>query len=150
MTDEDQRAWLEALIWPDQPERAERLRGAIDAFLLEPPELVQTDAVDGVRGALEDAPPDMLVVIVTTWVVYYFDDDTRRAFESAIVEADRPTAWLAMEMVGVVPDVAVPPPPGEDGYESAITLVEGGGGRPPQRSWLGYSHPHGAWVDLAP
>ena len=29
-------------------------------------------------------------------------------------------------------------------------LVTGGAGRPTTREFLGFTHPHGAWVDLVP
>lgn len=150
VTDADAARWLEALVWPDQPERRDRLRAAIAEMEADPQPLVAADALDGLRGALADAPEDLLVVIVTTWVVFYFDEDLRRAFDAAIVGADRPTAWLAMEMAGVVPGIEVPDRPADDGEVSAMTLVRGGGGRPEERSFLGHTHPHGAWVAFVP
>lgn len=149
VTDRSEARWLESLVWPDHPERLARLRAAIAEAQADPPPLVRAEAVEGLRGALADAPPDLLAVVVTTWVVFYFDDQLRREFEAAITGADRPTAWLAMEMQGVVPDVDTPPLPGGEGEVSVMSLVCGGGGRPVTREFLGFTHPHGAWVDLA-
>jgi hypothetical protein len=148
VTDPDEARWLESLVWPDHPERQNRLRAAIAEVQADPPPLVRADAVAGVRDAIAAAPDGLLAVIVTTWVVFYFDADLRRSFEEAIVGADRPTAWLAMEMAGVVPDVDIPPPPEGEGEVSVMTLVRGGAGRPVTREFLGFTHPHGAWVDL--
>ncbi|MEM7140093.1 MAG: DUF2332 domain-containing protein [Actinomycetota bacterium] len=150
VTDPDEALWLRALIWPDQPERAERLAAAIAAFVEDPPELVRAPALEGLAGALADAPEDTLALVVTTWVVFYFDEELRRDFERMLIEADRPTAWLAMEMGGIVDGVELPEPPDGDGEVSAMTVVSGGAGRPVQRRFLGWTHPHGAWVDLAP
>ena len=149
VTDPDQAMWLEALVWPDQPERADRLRSAIEELRSDPPELVRADALTGLDRALADAPADLLAVVVTSWVVFYFDEDLRRDLEAAVLGADRPTAWLAMEMAGIVPGVELPQAP-DDGEVSAMTLVTGGAGRPVERRFLGWTHPHGAWVDLAP
>lgn len=148
VTDPDEARWLESLIWPDHPERLERMHAAIAEVRADPPVLVRADAVAGLRGALADAPADLLMTIVTTWVLFYFDDDLRREFEATILEADRPTAWIAMEMAGVVPDVDIPAPPEGEGEVSVMTLVTGGAGRPVTREFLGFTHPHGAWVDL--
>ncbi len=148
VTNLDEARWLESLVWPDHPERLSRLRAAIAEAQADPPSLVRAHAVAGVTAALRDAPADLHAVIVTTWVVFYFDADLRRAFEAAILGADRPTAWLAMEMAGVVPGVDLPPQPEGEGEVSVMTLVTGGAGRPATREFLGFTHPHGAWVDL--
>jgi hypothetical protein len=148
VTDLDEARWLESLVWPDHPERLARLRAAIAEAQADPPAMVRADAIDGLRKALADAPPQLLTVIVTTWVVFYFDEQLRREFEAEIVGAGRPTAWLAMEMNGVVPDIEVPPPPEGEGEVSVMTLVSAGAGRPVTREFLGFTHPHGAWVDL--
>jgi len=149
VTDIDAVRWLESLVWPDHPDRLARLRAAIAENQAEPPPLVRADAVQGLHDALRDAPSDLLTVIITTWVVFYFDEDLRREFETALTSADRPTAWLAMEQQGVVPDVEIPVYPEGDGEVSVMTLVSGGGGRAVTREFLGFTHPHGAWVDLA-
>lgn len=150
VTDEDDARWLEALVWPDHPERRARVHAAIDAVRADPPALVRTDALDGLRSALADAPGDHLVTVLTTWVVFYFDEELRRAFEATILDAGRPTAWVAMEMAGVVPGIAVPPVPGPlaGGEVSVMSLVSAGAGRPADREFLGFTHPHGAWVSL--
>ena len=148
VTDPDEARWLESLVWPDHPERRVRLRAAIAEAHADPPPLVRADAVAGVRAAIDDAPVALLAMVVTTWVVFYFDDELRREFEAAVLSADRPTAWLAMEMAGVVPGIDVPPAPAGEGEVSVMTLVSGGAGRPETREFLGFTHPHGAWVDL--
>ncbi|MEQ8839600.1 MAG: DUF2332 domain-containing protein [Acidimicrobiales bacterium] len=149
VTDPDEARWLESLVWPDHPERLARLRAAIAEVQADPPTLVRADAVAGVRAALSAAPPDLHAVVLTTWVVFYFDEQLRREFEAAIVGADRTTSWLAMEMAGIVPGIDVPPAPTGEGEVSVMTLVNGGAGRPVTREFLGFTHPHGAWVDLA-
>lgn len=135
-------------MWPDQPERFARLRAAIEEAQANPPTLVKADAVRGLQAELADAPADLLALVVTTWVLFYFPENLRREFEATILEADRPTAWLAMEMAGVVPGIDLPTAPEDDGEVSAMTLVTGGAGREPTREFLGWTHPHGAWVDL--
>ena len=149
VSDPDEAHWLESLVWPDHPDRLARLRAAIAEVVARPPTLVRADALAGLRGALVDAPAELDVLIVTTWVVFYFDEELRREFEATILGAERATAWLAMEMAGVVPDVDIPTPPETDGEVSVMTLVTGGAGRPVTREFLGFTHPHGAWVDLA-
>ena len=150
VTDDDEARWLESLVWPDHPDRLARLRAAIAEVRADPPPLVRADAVDGLRAALVDAPADLSVLVVTSWVVFYFDEEQRRALEATILGADRPVSWLAMEMAGIVPGIEVPEPPPDAGEVSVMTLVTGGAGRPTTREFLGFTHPHGAWVDLVP
>ena len=149
VTDPDEARWLESLIWPDHPERLQRMHAAIAEVQADPPMLVRADAVAGLRDALADAPADLLTTIVTTWVLFYFDEHQRREFEATILEADRPTAWIAMEMAGVVSDVDIPAPPDDEGEVSVMTLVTGGANRPTTREFMGFTHPHGAWIDLS-
>lgn len=56
---EDNVRWLECLVWPDQPERLTRLRGAIRIAQAEPAHLVRgdlTDRIPGWSGRLRPAP----------------------------------------------------------------------------------------------
>ena len=51
VTDPADVAWLEALIWPEQSDRRERLRAAIAVVAADPPILVRGDLLDELAGA---------------------------------------------------------------------------------------------------
>lgn len=72
--------WLRALVWPDQPERAERLARAIADAAADPPSLLSGDALDLLPRALADAPADAVVCVVHTYVLNQFSAEGRRRF----------------------------------------------------------------------
>ena len=58
MTTDEGARLLEAFVWPDQPERLERLRAAIEIVRADPPELIRGDYVDLVLRALVERNDD--------------------------------------------------------------------------------------------
>ncbi|MFX9015984.1 DUF2332 family protein, partial [Acinetobacter baumannii] len=46
LADDDRRAWLEALIWPEHQERRQRFAAAARLIRAEPPDLRRGDALD--------------------------------------------------------------------------------------------------------
>ena len=66
-TDSAEVCWLRSLLWPDRPERVERLQLAIETVRQDPPELVTGDVVDvmpcevGVRRDVVEEEADVRV-----------------------------------------------------------------------------------------
>ncbi len=141
--DPDAARWLRALVWPDHPVRGQRLEAAIAEAQSQDLDLRQADAVEGVQQALVDAPAETVPVVLTTWSYFYFDKQTRADFEAAIVEVDRPAAWVSMEMLDAVPDLNPGEPPDVDGEVSVMGMVTAGIDTLAPRATLGFTHPHG-------
>lgn len=99
LTDEEQYAWLEACIWPDQPERLRLFGAAAAAQRKSPPELVQGDAVADLPAVAGRIPADVPLVVLTSNVLWLFDEERRRAFVAALgaVAASRPLWWVSQE-----------------------------------------------------
>ena len=55
VSDPDAMAWLENLVWPEQDERRQRLRTAVDVARTDPPALRTGDLFDHLPGLLEEA-----------------------------------------------------------------------------------------------
>ena len=115
VTDPDATAWLENLVWPEQDERRERLRAAIDVARQDPPLLVRGDLLDRLPDLLEQAAPHGTPVVLHSAVVAYLDEPDRRRFHALmtdLVAAGR-CRWISNEGPRVLPDVtgdrAVPP-----------------------------------------
>lgn len=115
VTDPDATAWLENLVWPEQDERRERLRAAIDVARQDPPLLVRGDLLDRLPDLLEQAAPHGTPVVLHSAVVAYLDEPDRRRFHALmtdLVTAGR-CRWISNEGPRVLPDVtgdrAVPP-----------------------------------------
>ena len=115
VTDPDATAWLENLVWPEQDERRERLRAAIDVARQDPPLLVRGDLLDRLPDLLEQAAPHGTPVVLHSAVVAYLEEPDRRRFHALmtdLVTAGR-CRWISNEGPQVLPDVngdrAVPP-----------------------------------------
>lgn len=129
--------WLEACVWPDQTERVERFRAAVEIVRRDPPEIVAGDLVEEISGVLDDAPTDATTVVFHSAVLGYLPPDRRAAF--AKIVTSRAVVWLSNEGGGVVPGVRWrdKPPPGD------ICFYLGRNGS----ELLAYAHPHGRWVE---
>ncbi|MFA9430839.1 DUF2332 domain-containing protein [Egicoccus sp. AB-alg2] len=124
VTDPRERAWLQACVWPEQIDRLQRLRAALDVATADPVPLHTGDAVDALAEVAAAAPADAHLVVTHSWVLAYLEPDARKAFEAALAElgSRRDLDRIGMESGGLVPGTV------RDGRA---------------RSWLGRS----AWRD---
>jgi hypothetical protein len=99
LTDEEQYAWLEACVWPDQPERLRLFGAAANAQRKAPPELVRGDAVEDLAAVADRIPADEPVVVLTSNVLWQFCDERREAFigELGRLARRRPVWWVSQE-----------------------------------------------------
>jgi hypothetical protein len=86
-TDEGARL-LEAFVWPDQTERIERLRAAIEIVREDPPELIAGDYVELVSDLVDED-----TVVMSCVTTMYLPDDRY----AELVEKLRGTTWLSLE-----------------------------------------------------
>jgi hypothetical protein len=88
VTTEEGARLLEAFVWPDQTERIERLRAAIETVRRDPPELIAGDYVDLVSELVAED------TVVMSCVTTMYLDDERYA---ELVEKLRGVTWLSLE-----------------------------------------------------
>ena len=131
LLNDDDRTWLRALVWPDQPQRLVRLDAAIALFLQAPAEIRSGDALALLPEALKQVPPDEAVCVYHTIVTYQFSAAMREALESLLKAARRPVWHLSLEFDG------------QSGF--AVTLAHHQGGLVRSRI-LGSASAHGAWL----
>ncbi len=133
----DDRLRLLAYIWPDQPERLERIRRACDLAMTTPVSVVQSDAIDWLECQLNQPESGAVTIIYHTIAWQYFPKSTQDRGKSVIEKAGQqasstaPIAWLSMEA---------------DGQKSSAALA--------LRLWpgdiqieLGRADFHGRWID---
>jgi len=98
----DDRDWLRALVWPDQPQRLARLDAAIAMARQTPSEIRGGDALSLLPQALAEIPPGGAVCVYHTIVTYQFSADMREGLEALLVTAGlrRPVWHLSLEFDG--------------------------------------------------
>lgn len=95
----DDVAWLEALVWPEQEFRLERLRHAIAIAQERPPLLVAGDLNEQLVELVGQAPADAALVVFHSAVMAYLDAGGRARFRHTMADlaAERGCHWLSNE-----------------------------------------------------
>ncbi|GLW30486.1 DUF2332 domain-containing protein [Actinoplanes regularis] len=118
VTDPDDVAWLDALIWPEHHHRRERLRAAVAAAREDPPLLMRGDAVTDLPALAAKAPADATLVVYHTSMAYQLPDP--QAFLDTL--RGLPGHWVAVESPSLV-DARYPlPSPPSPALYNVLTL----------------------------
>ncbi|HET7459954.1 MAG TPA: DUF2332 domain-containing protein [Longimicrobium sp.] len=116
----DEASWLETLVWPGNPSRAERLRAAIAIAREDPPRVVRGDLLADLPPLAATAPADATLVIFHSAVLAYVTPEVRKRFAEQV--KDLGAVWIANEFPRVLPDVAakLPKPTRDDRFLLAV------------------------------
>lgn len=136
--DRTQVAWLETLVWPEQAERAARLRSALKVAALQKPRVDKGDLLgDKLAELCALAPKSATLVVFHTAVLGYVADRAQRQRFAATVRALCP-CWIANEAPRVFPEhgegATEPPSAGH-----FLMAVNG--------SAVAWTDPHGASIE---
>lgn len=135
--DEDQVAWLRALIWPDNERRARNLDAAIDIVRGEDPLLVQGDLNEALPALIRQVPAEATLVIYHSAMLAYVEYEEAETFVNTVLAL--PCHWISSELDDIVPGVeAGPQDAASDDRFSFIVSSDG--------VQVARAHPHGAWV----
>ena len=108
LDDEDEYAWLEACVWPDQPDRLRQLGAAATARRKKPPVLVKGDPVGDLAAAADRISEELPVIVLTSDALRGFPPERVAAFRQAVgdLAAARTTVWVSLESyaAGLFPD----------------------------------------------
>lgn len=128
----DDRAWLEALIWPEDGERRRRFRAAVAIASGVGIEMVAGDASATIAGVVGSLPAGEPVVVMDSFTLNQFSPAQLEAFDRAVAEAreTRPVYRVSM---------------GETWRDDGSSLRVDDGSGPRQ---IGWAHHHGRWVEL--
>lgn len=112
VTDGDEMAWLEQLIWPEHDDRRERLRDAIAIARTDPPHLVRGDLLAELPGLVEQAAAYGEVVVFHSAVIAYLEPADRLAFDDLIrgLVARGACRWVSNEGKNVLPSITATGP----------------------------------------
>ena len=113
VTDPDEMAWLELLVWPEQDHRRERLRRAVEVARAEPPELVRGDLLEELPGVVEKASAHGTVLVFHSAVAVYLSREDRSRMHELMtgLVADGACHWVSNEAPSVFPEIESPEPP---------------------------------------
>jgi hypothetical protein len=109
--DPDQTRWLEALVWPGEDRRIERLRAALKIAAADPPRIVKGDLRYDLPALAAEAPRGVpLVVFHTAVLAYVKAAEDRLAFAETLRELN--AIWICNESPGLFPEMleSVPKP----------------------------------------
>jgi hypothetical protein len=101
VTDPDDVAWLEALVWPGEGERLALLRAALAVARADPPRVVRGDLRRDLPALAAEAPADATLVVFHTAVLAYIEEVAERAAFAATVR-ELGAVWVSNEGAGVV------------------------------------------------
>jgi hypothetical protein len=100
--DSDDVAWLEALVWPGEQDRCDRLRQALVVARKNPPHVTRGDLRVDLTSVVADAPRDATLVVFHTAVLAYISPHYRCAdFANAIARIG--AKWISSEAPIVSP-----------------------------------------------
>jgi len=134
-TTEDGRLALRSYVWPDQVDRHERLRLALELASSTPVTIDRADAATWIAEQLAEPRPGVATVVFHSIVMQYLPPARRERVHALLHDAgrratpDAPLAWLSMEP--------------ETDEHAAIRLVRWPGGAEERLAEVGY---HGAPV----
>lgn len=136
LSDPEDAAWLETLVWPGQEARAERLRAAIRLAREDPPRVVEGDLVHDLHALAATAPSDATLVVFHSAVLAYVAPADRERFVELV--RDLGAVWISNESPQVLPEIAakLDAKPPEDRFLLAVD------GEP-----VAVTGPHGQSID---
>ncbi len=132
--DPQDAAWLRALIWPEQEERAARLERALAVARADPPPMIAGDAIARLPAMLQALPRDGAPCVVHAFTLNQFSETARAALDALLHAAGRgrPVWRIGLDWGGgAAPELRL------TGYHGAEV----------RETTLARSDPHGAWIE---
>ena len=108
VNDEDQVAWLETLVWPEEVDRLANLCAALAIAKEHRPLVVRGDLRTDLPALAEQAPEDATLVIFHSAVLAYLERPDRLRFRETIRRM--PATWISNEAPQIVSDIVEQPP----------------------------------------
>lgn len=142
--DQEQMAWLEQLVWPEQEARRATLRAAVGIARSDPPTLVEGDLLERLPEVVEEASAYGTVVVFHSAVIAYLHPDDRDRFDQMIrsMVAAGACHWVSNEGKRVLPSITRTGPAIPEDKPSFVLGVDG--------QMVARTHGHGrtlAWTE---
>jgi hypothetical protein len=146
----DDVRWLDACLWPEEPERAARLRAALEQMHSWPTATrLKGSALDLIDEVVASCSSAATPVIFHSWVASYFSLNEQRVWRERVMQhVTNGALWIYFEHPLSVAGLRPPPSHIESPRHGGTQIVVSEVASEPA-SW-GWSHPHGRWIALAP
>ncbi len=146
--DEEQTRWLQALVWPDEPARCERLGAALQLARAVPANIRQGDAVEAIADMVKAVPKHVHPVVVTTWVMTYLSPRHRAEFAEVLagIGRNRPITWLFMEHPLYASELPFPTDARAERADNGTPVVAIDYDQNETARWVATTHGHGTWL----
>ncbi len=135
----EDRRWLEALVWPDEEGRRERLSQAVALALEDPPVVERRDLRRGVGDLVARAPAGATLVLFHHAALTYVGPGDRAAFEVEVLRSG--AEWVANEGAVVLPSVRARLGSDEIARHRGDYVLSRNGDP------IAWGDPHGNWVE---
>ncbi|MEV6812880.1 DUF2332 domain-containing protein [Micromonospora sp. NPDC051296] len=139
LTDDDDRAWLRALVWPENSHQAAQLQAAMDVVAADPPRVLRGNAIEIGPKVAATLPPGLPRLVVHTATRIHVPAEDRPAFDAAVASfgVHGPMLHLALE------DEQLIAPSGRPGV--GLTATDAAGSRT-----VAVADGHLAWLEPLP
>jgi prepilin-type processing-associated H-X9-DG protein len=136
LDDADAVRWLETLVWPEEQDRLDRLRAAIEIAREQRPRVIRGNLLEGLHDLAAEAPHDATLVIFHTAVLAYLTAAERERFVEQVrtIRAE----WISNEGDALVPGLPLPSIAPVD--RSHFVIAAGG------RRTIAFCDGHGSWL----
>ncbi|WP_253738653.1 DUF2332 domain-containing protein [Halohasta salina] len=135
VTDDADRQWLDALIWPEHDERRANVRHAAEIAAEEPPTIYEGDVCALLDEVVDRVPVDQPVCLYNSYVLYQLSDAQRADLYDLVSKLgrQRDLYWLSCEWAMEIASPTITLYRYEDGVHSGELLAR--------------FHGHGEWLD---
>jgi hypothetical protein len=145
VTDAEEMRWLETLVWPEQDDRRERLRHAVELAAHDPPRVVRGDLLEELPTLVQEASGFGSVIVFHSAVAAYLPLDQRHRLQGLMtgLVAEGRCHWVSNEAPNVLPDLLATIPEQERHAHHFVLGVDG--------RLVARTHGHGhylEWLDL--
>ncbi len=145
---EDDRLWLQACLWPEEPRRLARLDAIIARRSSWPATTVlRGTAAERLDDAIALGDPSDLTIVINSYAAAYFSEADQTAYFEDMAErcANGNVAWISLESPFMVnwPTSSTTSESARKGATQVLVTLPGGS----PTGW-GWCHHHGLWLDL--
>lgn len=123
LTDDADRQWLQALVWPGMEYRLERIAAGAELIQRDPPRLLAGDLNEKLGEVLQQVPAGTTPVVFHSAVLAYLPAEQRQQFVDQVRSAG--VRWVSNEGLTVLADIAAQLPNEDPDAAGFVLALDG-------------------------